>query len=486
MDEQAKNLLQGILYKIENSYNDYKSVKAIDKTEEEYVSNLILNIKKKCHQIKIVRLSQKLDDENMQKELKKNKFYIQDQNIISYPIEEKILYAIEKKTSNKKILNNKYEEATIAVSDFINEGKNIDRVEVLRDFNGWSWTTIKREIENIEANLIYQVLQILLGKEFLDNWCEDKDGIIDYFEVFSTESGKKYGQEKIEKIKDLLIKIAIANDVKVNNEFAEEVFQKIKNLEKEMNNYNDTEKYIEDITNQKKQNMKMLKDIEKILGQDARLKSEYKKRNEEATLENKIFNIKVLKQELKEQKQKILNQINEYNYLLNPTNYFEEKNIRIQKRELLEVSNYNNEQKEQLLIEFIETFLQCLNIQIKSTKGKDEIVKLIYKFRYFMCLPFNEEKDIKDVKQLEKSILKSEKILAKKAVEQNVISDIPFQIFKHIFETRIITLENLYYKIIIENEKIYVQIFDENISEEKFEIKPTEKVKKNKKMKIFI
>lgn len=486
MDEQAKNLLQGILYKIENSYNDYKSVKAIDKTEEEYVSNLILNIKKKCHQIKIVRLSQKLDDENMQKELKKNKFYIQDQNIISYPIEEKILYAIEKKTSNKKILNNKYEEATIAVSDFINEGKNIDRVEVLRDFNGWSWTTIKREIENIEANLIYQVLQILLGKEFLDNWCEDKDGIIDYFEVFSTESSKKYGQEKIEKIKDLLIKIAIANEVKINNEFAEEVFQKIKNLEKEINNYNDTEKYIEDITNQKKQNMKMLKDIEKILGQDARLKSEYKKRNEEATLENKIFNIKVLKQELKEQKQKILNQINEYNYLLNPTNYFEEKNIRIQKRELLEVSNYNNEQKEQLLIEFIETFLQCLNIQIKSTKGKDEIVKLIYKFRYFMCLPFNEEKDIKDVKQLEKSILKSEKILAKKAVEQNVISDIPFQIFKHIFETRIIILENLYYKIIIENEKIYVQIFDENISEEKFEIKPTEKVKKNKKMKIFI
>ena len=95
----------------------------------------------------------------------KNKFIVTEDEIISYPIEEKLLYAIEKKSNNKKILNNKYEEATIAVSNFINIGKNIDRLEVLRDFNGWSWTTIKKEIENIDANLIYQMMQIL----FLQN-----------------------------------------------------------------------------------------------------------------------------------------------------------------------------------------------------------------------------------------------------------------------------------------------------------------------------
>ena len=179
IDEQAKNLLQGILYKVEVSYKDYKRVKGIEKTEEEYIVQLILNIKKKCNQIKIVKLSQKLADEELQKELKKNKFYIEKQGIVSYPIEEKILYAIEKKSNNKKILNNKYEDVAIAVSDFINMGKNIDRVEVLRDFNGWSWTTIKKEIENIDANLIYQIFQILFGQEFLENWCQDNDGIID-------------------------------------------------------------------------------------------------------------------------------------------------------------------------------------------------------------------------------------------------------------------------------------------------------------------
>ena len=33
IDEQAKNLLQGILYKVEVSYKDYKRVKGIEKTE---------------------------------------------------------------------------------------------------------------------------------------------------------------------------------------------------------------------------------------------------------------------------------------------------------------------------------------------------------------------------------------------------------------------------------------------------------------------
>ena len=74
----------------------------------------------------------------------------------------------------------------------------------------------------------------------------------------------------------------------------------------------------------------------------------------------------------------------------------------------------------------------------------------------------------------------------KTAIENKIIVDIPFEIMKHIFETRIIELEELYYKITSEFEKNYVQIFDENITEEKFEINLNEKTKINKKIKIFI
>ena len=332
VDEQAKNLLQGILYKIEVSYKDYQKAKSIEQTEEQYVNELLVNIKKKCNKIKIVKVSQKLDDDEIQKELKTKKFYIGEKEILSYPIEQKLLYAIEKKSSNKKILNNKYGDATIAISDFINTGKNIDRVEVLRDFNGWSWTTIKKEIENIDANLVYQILQILLGQKFLNEWCQDKDGIIDYFEVIEEDYGKIYGKQKINKIKNLLTKIAIANDVKENKEFATKIVQELEEINKQAEEYEDSHAYIERVSEHKRDAMKQLKKLEKILGQGANLEKECEKRNKKVPLNEKIFNIKILRQELNEEKEKILNEINEDNYLLNPKNYLREKNIIMQKK----------------------------------------------------------------------------------------------------------------------------------------------------------
>lgn len=478
IDEQARNLLQGILYKIEVSYKDYQKAKAIEQTEEQYVDQLIMNIKKKCNKIQVVKVSQKLEDEELNKKLKENKFIVNEEGIISYPIEEKLLYAIEKKSNNPKILNNKYEEATIAVSNFINVGKNIDRLEVLRDFNGWSWTTIKKEIESIDANLIYQCLQILFGKEFMDNWIQDKDGIIDYFEVM-TNDGKKYGKQTIERLKELLIKIAMINGVKENKEFSDQISKKLKEVKKELKVYEDTEANIERLSENRRKAMKQLKDIEKILRQESRLMAEYEKR------EN-MFNIKVLKKEFSDKRSKLLNEISEYNYLLNPMNYMKEKKKLKDEKARLDIKRTTKKQKEELIAEFIEIFLKCFNIKIKESIEQEEIVKLIYQFRYFMCLPYDLESNVKDIKKFEEDIEKTEKLLAKKAIDNKVINKIPFEVMQHILETRIIVLEELYYKVEQEEEKYYVQIFDENITEEKIEIKSIGKTKINKKIKIFM
>lgn len=478
IDEQARNLLQGILYKIEVSYKDYKKAKAIEQTEEQYVDQLIINIKKKCNKIQVVKVSQKLEDEELNKKLKENKFIVNEEGIISYPIEEKLLYAIEKKSNNPKILNNKYEEATIAVSNFINVGKNIDRLEVLRDFNGWSWTTIKKEIESIDANLIYQCLQILFGKEFMDNWIQDKDGIIDYFEAM-TNDGKKYGKQTIERVKELLIKIAMINGVKENKEFSDQISKRLKEVKKELKVYEDTETNIERLSENRRKAMKQLKDIEKILRQESRLMAEYEKRDN-------VFNIKVLKKEFSDKRSKLLNEISEYNYLLNPMNYMKEKKKLEDEKARLDIKRTTKKQKEELIAEFIEIFLKCFNIKIKESIEQEEIVKLIYQFRYFMCLPYDLESNVKDIKKFEEDIEKTEKLLAKKAIDNKVINKIPFEVMQHILETRIIVLEELYYKVEQEEEKYYVQIFDENITEEKIEIKSIGKTKINKKIKIFM
>ena len=61
------------------------------------------------------------------------------------------------------------------------------------------------------------------------------------------------------------------------------------------------------------------------------------------------------------------------------------------------------------------------------------------------------------------------------------------EILKNIFKVRIIKLEKAYLKITKEKEKYFVQIFDENIFEEKIEIqKPIDlNIKLNKKMPIW-
>lgn len=486
IEEHAKNLLQGILYKIEVSYKDYKKTKAVDKTKKEYLEDILKNIQKRCNQIKIVKLSEKLEDEVIQQELQKNKFYIKDNEIICYPIEEKILYAVEKRSNNEIIVNNKYGIISKPLSNLLNTGKNINKTEVLRDFNGWSWTTIKKEIENIIANLVYQSLQIILGEDFIEDWTNDNEGIIDYVEKMQEEMADKYNKELADNMYMLLQKISILNEIKQDKKYEEYIEQLLKTKEEEIEKYNSIKENISYIYNRKKEILKEIKKIEKILSQESTLKKEYERLNEGVELHKKIFSIKVLRQQLIDKKQKLLNEIEENNYLLNPNNYVEEKNKIIQEKELLEIVNLSEKEQENIVIDFVKNCLKCLEISLNSQTDEEKILKMMYKFRYLMLVPVNNEKNICEVKELEEEILNVEKKFIEIAKNKKVIADVPLEIMEHVFKTRIMNLEELYYKITTEFEKYYVQIFDENITEEKFQINLKEKTKLNKKIKIFI
>ena len=143
--------------------------------------------------------------------------------------------------------------------------------------------------------------------------------------------------------------------------------------------------------------MKQLKDIEKILRQESRIMAEYEKRDN-------VFNIKVLKKEFSDKRSKLLNEISEYNYLLNPMNYMKEKKKLEDEKARLDVKRTTKKQKEELIAEFIEIFLKCFDIKIKESIEQEEIVKLIYQFRYFMCLPYDLEINLKDIKKFEEDI----------------------------------------------------------------------------------
>ena len=65
-----------------------------------------------------------------------------------------------------------YEYLKDAFKNMITIGYNDSMVEVLRDFNGWSWDIVTNEIESLEYNVLYQSMLLLYGNKMLK---EDSD-----------------------------------------------------------------------------------------------------------------------------------------------------------------------------------------------------------------------------------------------------------------------------------------------------------------------
>ncbi len=159
----------------------------------------------------------------------------------------------------------------------------------------------------------------------------------------------------------------------------------------------------------------------------------------------------------------------------------------------------NQELTKELLLIMQKIFLQGMNGKINKANTKEEIIDLIYQFRYYCMLPFNYESLIYQVTELKEDIDSVGKYLIEKAIALKVITmfssneDLNFKILQNIYRTRIISLEELNIKIIKETEKFSIQLFDENIFDEKIEIISNNKVNKkdfsikiNKKIKLFV
>lgn len=177
-DETARSMLLTILYKIEAAYKDLEIVKQDVETKEEYIQNYINIIKNKCDHIRIIHMN------TQENQIGKNRTFLvnkEKKEIQCYPIERKLLYSIAKIAKKDRILKSDYYIIDETLSDLINVGSSINMCEPLRDFNGYSWTTIPREIESISHNLIYQNLRILLGYIFLNKWINNSEFVLDYF-----------------------------------------------------------------------------------------------------------------------------------------------------------------------------------------------------------------------------------------------------------------------------------------------------------------
>ena len=237
-----------------------------------------------------------------------------------------------------------------------------------------------------------------------------------------------------------------------------------------------------------------IKKIDETINNKSMLQEEYEKRNETLPLEQKIFSARILSKKMIEEREEKIEQIEYLNDLMNPQKFV--KYVK-QIEERVEYLNIKEDIRT-LLVKLQKLFLKCYKVKVEKAETRQDILKLFYEFRYHNLLPVEDEKFIFQVKDFQKELKEVGNLLIGKAQSIKLISKISkneklnIEILRNIFTLRIMDLEELYMKITKEKDKYYIQLFDENIFEEKIEIAEMQKIDKkdidiklNKKIKIF-
>lgn len=141
-DSNIKNLLLSMFYNISSSYNDYARIKVNVENKSQFIEDII-NIIEKCNKIELIRASSEEGIEFINSGIT-SKIDYKLKNIKVLPTEKAMLYALFKLNDTKMQLNENDGILKNSLSEMLNEGQDINNVEIIRDFNSWSWNTIPR------------------------------------------------------------------------------------------------------------------------------------------------------------------------------------------------------------------------------------------------------------------------------------------------------------------------------------------------------
>lgn len=524
--EDVKNLLLSMLYKIENGYEDYKTIKVNVSSKKNYVKKIIEVIKEECKEIKLVK---PLSDESKVLEEKNVNYIVEKEKgkITVYPNERMMLEALIELSQKEIELEDEYYLYSLAMKNVLSIGNKMNYVEVIRDFNGWSWDITTSQMESKNINIVYQNLLILLGNHFLQTWIinneEDEEEVEmpnneilrskynenfgmtteemqeekDYVNKMQEILIEKYGKENAQNFWNQLIKTILAIGSNINKEQKRILLEEKKKVEEHLEKMQDNKKYVEELSKTKKDLTKKIKEIDTILSDEKLLKEEYEKRNSKLANKDKIFSVSHLNIMLEKEREKYLNQIKECNLQMQPKEFVVTKQKLESQKEFYEEIDIKESEKtneEKQIEELQKYFLKCLEEKIDKAEGKKEITDLIYEIRYYEQLPYKQYNISKESK-IEEYVTKVEKQIIKKACIEKVLirftqeEELNYKILKNQFQSKIIKLENTIYVLKYKKGILKIEIYDTNIEEETKEIEISEKVelnvKLNKKIKIW-
>ncbi len=493
----TKNLLLSMVYKIQNGYRDYQKTKVQVCDRNDFLEKVIHEIDAKCQEITL-RSTPLVDEKSSKFRFEKPKvnFLVDKEQgkITCLGNELTILNAILQ--LGQKMLCTPEEEAIlqIPISYVLNLGMRMHEVEVIRDFNGWSWDIMQKDIENIQINLVFQTILYLLGIEFMTEWIENESKLADYLMLAGENLKQNYGEERSKKIIQLFCRLVIELTASKDEEQLAFWKKVQKENEIELEKLSNKQNYIEEITKEKKELTKQIEKIDKILNNKEFLENEYQTRNEKLPNKEKIFSIRHLVKRLEQERLQLTDKIKEYNLLIEPKQYVARKEKVSKNYEFLSMLDLEGKMdRRKTLLELCLLFLECFEIKVIKAQTKQELLDAFYELRYYRFLIFEKEgTKLGSVEKLQDSFEKMIHILVEKAQKSMVIDfvtedkEVDFAIIRNIFDSKLIDLDQLMIETKVENGKLYVLYFDGNIPDAKVEIQSKRTVKLKKRTKLFL
>ena len=428
---EIKSLVMDTLFKIEETYPNYKRVKVDVLEKKEYI-NQIIRALKMVENIEVMYMQEKdvlkcvtktMVDKN------ENGYY----DITIYQNNLSLLYALQ------TIIHEEYGGNEIACSDtfttILKYGGIYSDIEILRDFSGWNWNRNSIKNINIYHDIIYKNLLLILGIDKIIELKKTKQCI--YF--MKKYLLKKYKNKNVEKLIDIIKEIIFVIGSEEERKIELEANKKIIDMYMAMK---DIRKFTQTINEEKKKNNKLLAKYDKILNSHKVLEREYEEYLKnieekegkpsktslnldkmldalESNEEENIGKIEKLETEdierfsieIFEKRKKIYNKNLELSKIGNPENYVQHKKLLEDK--IRHILNYekvkgNSKKEEELLenlvLEFQKIVYDMLEDRIEVLYTNEEVIDEIY-IRYQ-----NVSKD-KHIYQISDLYQKMDKIL---------------------------------------------------------------------------
>lgn len=477
--ENTKNLLLSMLYKIENSYLDYKKVK-IDVPSKNDILDELMILVNNCEDIEIL-IPKKLNED-----LKKATIIKNEKKIIVYPNEIAMLYALYRLGEDKYRIKDNYPLLASPLNRLLNIGYAMDRSEIIRDFDGWSWRVNISNIENIFANFLYQSLKIVVNIDDID----DEDIIIyikDKLQILNKKA------KTLEFLRTFFTLTIIYNLEEYENEN-----QRIKEYEnskiKELKILSNRTKYLENLTKEKIKIEHDLANINKLLNNDKLLQQEYIKTNQKLPQTNKIFCLSDFSEIQEQEKLNLIAKLEIINKKQEPKNYMQNKSKIEEELKFLEGISTKATNKSIIIVEFIKNIVKTLENKLKISETKKQIVDLLYKIRYYKKIPVDEKTTVENIVETKKSLEKLEKDIITKACNLKIINIISkdvlenYRIATEIINMGIIDLESIYLECKQKGTNVDFNIYEEKSFEKTLNFSGIVdlNIKQNKKIKLFI